>query len=217
MALAYHLDALYEEIVGRVLGDVDREAWLQLVQLLLNLQNHVRQVVRRTLSLAVYATYINIGEVVVGSALQRCHAHLRRCRLVIELDPQAGEQFLGLVACQRAVGQSLLIERPQVLVYMAGIHGVPAVQLGHGAEVHEPVHLYGLPQVARGMGGNPAADRGNLAKLGDSLLPDGHSGFSGFSGISGISGGQLLGHLLCQLCVPLGKEDGCIARDGHGF
>ena len=200
VSLANHLDAFDEEVVGGILCYVDGETRLQLVQLLLNLQNHVRQLVGGTASFAVHATYINIREVVVGAALQCRDTHLRRRRLVVELDPQARQQFLCVVARQRALVDALLIEREQMLVDVAGVHGVPAVELGDGAQMHEPVHLNGLPQVAGRMGRHPAADVGNLLQLLPTL-------------------GVLFfcSHLLSQLGMALGKENGGVARHGHGF
>ena len=66
--------------------------------------------------------------------------------------------------------------------------------------MHKPVHLYGFPQVAWGVGRYPATYVGNLLQLFLSLRV------------------LLLGsHLLGQLGMALGKEDGGIARDGHGL
>ena len=77
---------------------------------------------------------------------------------------------------------------------MAGVHRVPSVQFGYGAEVYEPVHLDGFPQIARCMGRHPAAYVGNLLQLPLSLLV-------GFLGC----------HLLGQLGMALGKQDGGVA------
>ena len=87
-----------------------------------------------------------------------------------------------------------------MLVDVAGIHAVPTVELGHGAQMHEPIHLYGLLQVARRMGGHPAADISNLQQLGPTRFVFG-----------------LCGHLLGQIGVTLGKEYGSGARDGHSL
>ena len=89
MALADDLDAGQQEVVGRVLGNVDAEAGLKLVQLLLNLQDHVGEFVGGAVSVAVDAADVDVGEVVVGARLQGGDAHLGGRRLVVELNPQA--------------------------------------------------------------------------------------------------------------------------------
>ena len=87
-----------------------------------------------------------------------------------------------------------------MLVDVAGIHAVPTVELGHGAQMHEPIHLYGFLQVARRVGGHMTADVGNLKQLGPARFVFG-----------------LCGHLLGQIGVTLGKEYGGVARDGHSL
>ena len=155
-------DACQQELIGRVLRNVDAEPRLQLVQLLLYLQDYIRQLVGGTVAFTVYAANIDVREIVVGAAFQGGDAHLRRCRLIVELYPEAGEQLLGRVACQRAFGNAFLIEGKKVLVDVAGIHRVPAVQLCHGAKMHKPVHLNSFPKVTRRMGRHPAAHLRNF-------------------------------------------------------
>ena len=145
MSLADDLDTSQQELIGGILCDVDREAWLQFVQFLLNLQNHVGELIGSTIAFTIHTTDIDIGKVIICSRLQGRHTHLWRCRLIVELDPQTRNQFLCLVTGQRTVSKSLLIERPQVLVDMSGIHRVPAIQFRDSAKVYEPVHLDGLP------------------------------------------------------------------------
>ena len=198
MPLTNNLDAFDEEVVGRDVGNMYGETRLQLVQLLLNLQNHERQFVGGAASFAVYTTYINISEVVIGATLEGRHTHLRRSRLVVELNPEARQQFLGIVARKGSIVDALLVEREQVLVDVTGIHGVPAIEFSNGAEVYEPIHLNGFPQVARSVGGHPTADVGNLLQL-----------------LLALCVLFFCSHLLSQFCMALGKKDGGIARDGH--
>ena len=165
MPLTDHLDAFEQELVGGVLCDMYRETRLQLMQLLLDFENDIRQFVGGTLAVAVHAADIDIREVVIRAAFEGRHAHLRGCWLVVELDPQTTQQFLGLLARQRPFLDAFLIEGPQVLVDMPGIHRVPAIQLSHRTEMHEPVHLYRLPQIPGGMGRHPLAHLGNLLQL----------------------------------------------------
>jgi hypothetical protein len=86
------------------------------------------------------------AKVGVGAALGSGHAHLGRGGLVVELDPEALQQLFGLLG-QRAVLQALLVEGKQVLVELARAEGVPGVELGGHAQVHEPVGLQRFPEV----------------------------------------------------------------------
>ena len=112
VALTDDADARQQELVGCVLGNVDAQSGLQLVQFLLNFENHVGQLIDRTLSFPVHATDVDVGKVVVCARLQCRHANLWRRRLVVELNPEARQEFLGVVARQGAFGQPLLIEGP---------------------------------------------------------------------------------------------------------
>ena len=129
MALSDHLDALYEELIGRILSDVDREARLQFMQFFLYLEDDIRYLVGGTVSVTVHTPDIDIREVVVRAALQSRYSNLRRRRLVVELNPQTRDQFFSLLTGERAISQSFLIEGIEMLVEMSGIHRVPAVQL----------------------------------------------------------------------------------------
>ncbi len=179
---------------------MDGESGLQLVQFFLDLENHVGELVHAGAAVPVHAAYIDIGEVVVGAGFAGGNAHLGRCRLVVELDPQAAEQFLGLVVGQTAVRQPFFVEGIEMLVNMAGVHGVPAVEFRYRPQMYEPVHLDGLPEIARSVGGHPAADGSNLFQF---RLAD------------GIGAGG--GHLFRQRGVAFGQQDGGIAGDGHRF
>ena len=170
------------------------------MELFLDFQNHIGYLVRGTVAVTIHTTYINISKVVIRSRLQGRHTHLRGSRLVVELDPQTADQFLGLVACQCTIGNTFLIEGEQMLVDMTRIHRVPAVEFGYGAKVYEPVHLNRLPQITRGMGRYPVTHIGNLLQLSLTLRI------------------LLFGsHLFCQFCMALSEENGCVAGDGHGL
>ena len=115
-----------------------------------------------------------------------------------ELDPQAAQELLRLVVIQRPFLHALLVEGIEVLVDVAGVHGIPAVELRHGPEMDEPVHLDGLPEVAGGMGRHPMAHGGDLLEL---RLAD------------RVRAGS--GHFLREGGMTLGEEDRGVAGDAH--
>ena len=162
MSLTDDLDACQQELIGGVLRNMDAQAWLQLMQLLLNLQNHIGQLVGGAVALTIHTTDVDIREVIISARLQGRHTYLRRCRLVVELDPQARDEFLGFLTSERTILQTFLIEGEQMLIDVSWVHGVPAVQFRHGAEVYEPIHLNGFPQIAGRMGRHPVTHVGNL-------------------------------------------------------
>ena len=198
MAQADDFDARGEELVGGVFCDVDRQTRLQLMQLLLDLEDHVGEVVHAAVAVLVDTADVDVREVVVGAGLARGDAHLGRRGLVVELDPEAAQEFLRLVISEGPLLHALLVEGIEVLVDVAGVHGVPPVELRHGAEMDEPVHLDGLPEVARGMGRDPVAHGGDLLEF---RLADGIR--------------ALRGHFLREGGVALGEQDRGVAGDAH--
>ena len=172
----------------------------QFVELFLDFEDDVGDFVGGAVAVAVYAADIDVGEVVVGAALKCCDSDFGRCGLVVELDPEAGDEFLGLVAGQCAFCDALLVEGEEVLVDVSGVHGVPAVELCDGAQVHEPVHLNGFPEVAGCVGGHMMT---NVCYFQQLRLAEWVVGLGG--------------HLFCQFGMSLGEEDGGIAGDGHGL
>ena len=199
MAQADDLHAGLQELVGGVLRDMDRKARLQLVKFLLDLENHVGEVVHAAVAVLVDTADVDVREVVIGTGLAGGDAHLGRGRLVVELDPQAAQEFLRLLVGEGALLHALLVEGIEVLVDVAGVHGIPSVQLRDRPEMHEPVHLDGLPEVAGGMGRDPVADGGDLLELGLALRV-----------------GAFRGHLFRQGGVALGEKDRGVAGNAHG-
>ena len=178
---------------------MDAGLGLQQVQLVRHLQCDVGDLAAAVGAIRLESAEVDLGEIVVGAALLGGHADLGRGGVVVHLDPQAAEQFLGLFPIKAAVGQTLVVEGLQVLVEVAGGHGVPAVQFGDGAEMDEPVHLQGLVKGTRPVCRHPAADKGDLFE---------------FRPTSGI--GLRSGHLLGKIGMPLGKKDDGLAGDIHG-
>ena len=88
---------------------------------------------------------------------------------LLNLTQKHCEQLPRLLAGERAAGEVALVEREQVLVEVAGVEGVPGVQLGDHAQVDEPVGLQRLPEIARRVRRHVAADLGDLFELGFAL------------------------------------------------
>ena len=83
---------------------------------------------------------------------------------------------------------------------MPRVHAVPSVKFGNGAEMHEPVHLYGFPQVAWSMSWYPTANACNFLQFQLALRV------------------RFLGcHFLGKFGVTLSKEYCCIAGNRHRF
>ena len=189
-----------DEAVGVLAADLDGAAGLEQPHLLDHVQHQVGDVAHAVGAVGHDAARVDLREVGVGAALGRGDAHLRRRGLVVELDPEALEQFLGRVAGQAAVGQPAAVERLQMPVEVAGAERVPGVELGGHAQVDEPVRLQRLPEVARRVRGDARADLGDPLKL-------------GFARRIGLDRGQLAG----LLRVPLGEADHRVQRDAHGL
>ena len=184
-----------DEAVGVLAAHLDRTARLEQAHLFDHVQHQVGDVVDAIGAVGHDAARVDLGEVGVGAALGRGHAHLGRRGLVVELDPEALEQFLSLIVCQRAVGQPAVVERLQMPVEVAGAERVPGVQLGGDAQVDEPIRLQRLPEVARRVRGDAGADLGDALQL-------------GFASRIGLDRGQLAR----LLRVPLGEADHRVQR-----
>ena len=112
------------------------------------------------------AADVDVGEVGVGAAFRRGgDADLGRRGMVVELDEEAFEQLAGGFARQRAVGQAALVKRQQVLIEVAGVEGIPAVELGDHGQVAEPVVLERLVEIPRRVRRHVAANLGDLQQL----------------------------------------------------
>ena len=115
--------------------------------------------------------------------------------MVVELDEERLQQLARRLRGQCPFGEPLLVEWQQVLVEVARIEGVPAVEFRDHRQVAEPVVLQGLVKVARGVGGDVPADVGDFLEI--SLAP-----------WVRLAGGQFGG----PLRVALGKHDHRVRR-----
>ena len=159
----------------------------------------MRDLVRAVGAVREQAAEVDVGEVGVGAALGGGDAHLGRRGVVVELDEEALEELLRPLPRERAVGESALVEGQQVLVEVAGVEGVPAVELGDDGEVAEPVGLQRLVEVAGRVGRDAAADVGDLLQLRLAL---------------GVRSPRR--ELLRPLGVALGEAEDGVAGDVHG-
>lgn len=119
--------------------------------------------------------------------------------MVVEFDPEALQQLARLFASESADLEIALVERIDVLVQMAGIEGVPGVQLGNDGQVGEPIGLQRFVEIARRVCRHVTAGIGDGYQFG--FAPDVGLGCSQF---------------LRLLCVALGKTDHGVGGDGHG-
>ena len=155
-----------DERVGALLAHLDRRARLEQPHLLDHVEHQKGELAHAVGAVLVHAPRVDLGEIGIGAALLGGHSHLRRRRLIVELDPEALEELLGALARERAVREARAVERKEVPVEMPGIERVPRVELGRHAEMREPVVLKRLVEIARGMRGNALADRGDSFELG---------------------------------------------------
>ena len=131
-----------------------------------DVQKQVGDLVRSVRAVGQQAAEVDVGEIGVGAAFGGRHPDLGRRGMVVELDEKGFQQFPRLLVGKRAVGKALPIERQQVLIEVAGIERIPAVQLGDYRQMAEPVVLQGLVKIARRMGRHVRADIGDFFQFG---------------------------------------------------
>ena len=137
----------FDEAVGVLLADLDRGAGLQQAHIFDHVQDQIGDIVDRVRAVGIHPAEIDLGEIGVGAAFLGGYPHLGRGGLVVELDPEAVEQFLGRFSGQRAVC-NFLFDRRGIGAGRGGRgKGVPGVQLGGDAQVDEPVVLDCFPEL----------------------------------------------------------------------
>ena len=191
-----------DQVVGGLPAHVYGAAGLEDVQFPEHLQEDVGHLALSGGAVALDSAYVDIGE-------------------IVDLDPEAADVLLGLLAGEGAGSRLLLIERSQMLIEVPGIHGVPAVELENRAEVAEPVHLHSLAECPGSILGDPCADLDDILKFLDpapvSVLLGLALERSSLEG--GASGKGLLypGYLLaCLVCMTASEQNQGVAGDGHG-
>ncbi|EKD38768.1 MAG: hypothetical protein ACD_75C00615G0001 [uncultured bacterium] len=169
VTLADHPGRRLEEAVRGLAADMDAGLGLEEVQFVRDFQAEIGDLVAGIGPGRIQAPEVDLGKIVVGPAFLGGDADLGGSGMVVDLDPQAAEQFLGPVAVKTSRGDILFIKWQEMLVYMAGGHGIPAVQFGDGAEMDEPVHLQCFVEGPRLLGRHPPADFGDVFEFGPSL------------------------------------------------
>ena len=111
IALADDLEPCSEESVRVLRRELEIIRRLKEVHLVDDLEQQVRDFVDSVFPIAAESAKVDVGEIGVGAALGGGHPDLGRRRVVVELDEETAEQFLGLVAAQAAVDQTAFVER----------------------------------------------------------------------------------------------------------
>ena len=198
VTVADHPQGVFQHRVRRLAGQLQVAAGLQQVQLVDDVQQQVRDLVRAVAAVGQQSGQVNVGKVRVSPAFGRRDAHFGRRRVVVELDEKRFQQFAGVLRRQRAVGQSSAVKRDQVLVQVTGAERIPAVQFRDHGQVAEPVRLQRFVKVPRGLRRHVAADIGDLFQF----RLAGRIGFS-------------RRHFGRQLGMPLGEQDHRVAGNVH--
>lgn len=210
-----------DQVVGGLPAHVYGAAGLEDVQFPEHLQEDVGHLALSGGAVALDSAYVDVGEIVVCAALLGRDAHLGRSGMVVDLDPEAADVLLGLLAGEGAGSRLFLIEGSQMLIEVPGIHGVPAVELENRAEVAEPVHLYGLAECPGSILRYPRADLDDVLEFLDTAPVSVLLSLSGErSHLEGRASGQSLlypGYLLaCLVCMTASEQNQGVAGDGHG-
>ena len=167
-ARAHHLAGSPQKCVRVARGQLNAAAGLRQTHFLHDVENHEGDLVDRILAPGIDPADIDQGKVGVGAALLLGDSHLRRCRLIVELDPEAAQQFPSFGSRQRPGRQALPIEGIQMLIQPAGIEGIPGIQFRNHSQMDEPVHLQSLVECPRRVGRHLGADLGDSQQF---LLP----------------------------------------------
>ena len=199
VSLANHLASGPQKPFRRTGTDMNGTSRLQDMQFLNRFKHDIGNFAYPVAAVGFHSSDIQVGKVVVGSAFLGGNTDLRRCRMVIYLDKEAGHQLFGFITGKGPRSYFFFIERSQMLVEMSRVHGIPAVQFGNGSQMDKPIHLDSFPIRTGSMGRNPTANFSYLTKFGSP-----HRVFLRHR------------HFIRQVGMTFGKENGGIAGDRHG-
>ena len=149
VALAHDAQRVFKKMIGTFPRKLDVRARLEQVHVLDDFQQEVGNFIGAIRAVAEQAADVDVREIRVGAALGGGHADFRRRRMVVELDKKTFQKFAGALTRERTVSQSLFVKRQQMLIEMAGIERIPAVQFRDDREVTEPIILKRLVEIPR--------------------------------------------------------------------
>ena len=110
-----------------------RVAGLEDVKLLDDFEHDVRNIVDAIGAIGFYTTNVDVGKIVVSATFAGGDTDFGWGRVVVDLNPETTQQFLGPVAGEGAGGDFFFVERGEVLVEVTGVHRIPAIEFGDGA------------------------------------------------------------------------------------
>ncbi len=97
MTLANDLTGRMQESIRCFTADVYRVPRLQNMQFFDDFKQDIGDLTDSIFTICSDTTDIDIGEVIVGTALTCGDAYLGWCRVIVDLDPETTQQFLGLL------------------------------------------------------------------------------------------------------------------------
>ena len=162
MSLTYNMSGSMKKFVRCFSTDMHGVTRLKDMEFLNYFEHNIRNLAGSIRAIGLNSTQINIRKIVVSSAFACSNPDFWRCRMIVHFYPETGDQFLSFISGKRSLGYLFIIKRCQVLVEMAWVHGIPAIQLGNCSQVNKPVHLYGFPKISGSIGRNPMAYFRNL-------------------------------------------------------
>ena len=128
-SVAYNTRCGAKHAIRRPLADLNIPLGLKQAQFVKHFQGDIGYFVGPIRAVAKQSPQIDVGEIVVRSALRCGNTHLGRCRSVVDLNPQTGEKLLCLIPVDGSGRKIPLIKRTQMLIQVSGALCVPTVQL----------------------------------------------------------------------------------------
>ena len=111
VSLANHLASGPQEPFRRTGTDMNGTSRLQDMQFLNRFKHDIRNFAYPVTAVGFHSSDIQVSKVVVGSAFLGGNTDLRRCRMVIYLDKEAGHQFFGFITGKGSRSYFFFIER----------------------------------------------------------------------------------------------------------
>ena len=199
-ALARDLAGALQEFLRRLLADLHIGVRLNEFHLVHAVKNQIAHAVDAVRAVLRHTAGVDIRKIRVGAALLQRDADLDRCRLIVELHPQALQQFQCLTVIQSSGFHIRLVERVQMLIQTSRAESVPRIQLRRHGQMREPVVLDRLPVGLRPVRGNDLEVLHHLKQLGFTFR------IRTFFRLGGD-----------QIVITLSKDADSVAVDLHGL